>query len=385
MQNQLLESQPKSTGWDLLILDNLEESFLQKTAEFLQEFIRKDADPVWTVDYFKWKLGEQNPAGRGFLTCAVSEGRVVGAVSATVKRLWFNQQLVLGAEVGDTYTHPDFVRLRPARGETPDFLKQSIFGRLATETRTRAMSRGIPIVYGTPNANARPGWEKRLGYKSHSSYDNRSFIRPTARGLESRGAVFKLASLPIFAGERTFKVLTHTFCEIQRFARGYKVEQMQESTEELDKLWNRLKGQHLFSLVRDRAYVQYRFFNHPLAKYKLFKISRHRRMEGFLVTRNLITPWGKRYCCLADWWIDESKPFLFPILVSHAIHEQDPTRIDGFYLWCGPYRKLRKSLRQLGFLRGPESPVIFFQNAEGSGILERCRDLDFTLAGSDNI
>lgn len=373
----------KGLGWETVVLDELEETMLAKTVAFLSGFTPAGSDPVWSLDSLKWKLGEGNPAGRGFLTCAVSEGKVVGVVSATRKRLWIKGSEVPGAEVGDTYTHPDFVRRRPASGEPPDFLKHSIFGRLATETRIRAMNGGVRVLYGTPNANARPGWEKRLGYRVHPLMDNRSFIRPTARGLANRmgwgaGAAFSL-------GEGLVEPLLQAIWKaIRRFGR-YSVEPMTQADGDLDRLWDRLKGQHPFSLVRDRAYFQHRFFDPPLGRYQMLRISKNRRLEGVMAARVFSTPWGKRYCCLADWLVDESKAPLFPLLAAHLVREHRRSPIDGFYLWCGNHRNLRTALRRIGFFRSSASPVIFYQDSEGKKLTEECGDLDFTLGSSDNV
>ena len=380
MSVQLLD---KGLGWEAVVLDDLEEAALGKVVDFLNGFIPAGADPVWSVDSLKWKLGESNPAGRGFLTCAVSEGKVVGVVSAVRKRLWIKGREVHGAEVGDTYTHPDFVRRRPANGEPPDFLKHSIFGRLATETRIRAMNAGVRVIYGTPNANARPGWEKRLGYRAHPLIDNRSFIRPTAQGLVSRRGWGTAAAFSL--GERIVEPLLQTIWKsVRRFGR-YSVEPMTQADGELDQLWDCLKDQHPFSLVRDRAYFQHRFFESPLGIYQLFRISKNRRLEGVMAMRVFSTPWGKRYCCLADWLVDESNALLFPILAAHGVREHRRSEIDGFYLWCGNHRNLRAALRGIGFFRSSPSPVIFYQNEEGKELVDEISDLDFTLACSDNV
>lgn len=387
-------------AWDAVSLDDLHEPLLQKAVEFLQGFTPPHAEmPLWSVEYFKWKLGDSNPAGKGFLTCALAQGRVVGTVSVVLKRLWYNRHGVIGAEIGDTYTHPDFLK-RPKERDAArpmswpaasldetsrDMRKSNIFSRLANDTRARALDAGIRTIYGTPNALARPGWVKRLQFKIHPTHDNRTFIRPTMAGLVRTRARLRPLSPLLALGEGAFEGMTFARWELQRMRGGYAIETMYRPTDELDALWHRLKDQHLFSLVRDRRYLQHRFFDHPLAHYVVYRASRGRQIQGVMVIRVLTMPWGKRYCSIADWFLDERQPHLFSLLLAHAVHQHRHAPIDGFYLWCGPHPAFRHALRWLGFVRAAPSPIIFYDSEEGRQFLEQCHDLDFTLASSDNI
>ena len=124
-------------GDDLQLMD--------KVVAFLQgEFCPSDADPLWSVEYFRWKLGPNNPAGAGYVSLAMLDDKVVGIVSLTKKRLLLNGKPVVGCEVGDTYTSALARRgVQPAVPSTLDpdpasFVNRSIFGRLASDARARA-------------------------------------------------------------------------------------------------------------------------------------------------------------------------------------------------------------------------------------------------------
>ena len=388
---------PRASAWDVRVLDDLDETWLERTVAFLQRFTPPGTDPVWSVDYFKWKLGSANPAGRGFLTCAISGEDVVGVTSITPKRAWYRQQVMRAAEIGDAYTHPAWLRRptthrtvaagsepRPRPLSTSDYLTRSIFGRLSVDTRARALQQGIQLIYGTPNARSRAGYEKRLGFVSHV-YNNQSMIRLTARGVVSRDHRLAWGLRLLSVAEDAYQGIAHAVSEVPRRTSGDTVELMAQATDELDELWDRLKGQYAFSLLRDRAYFQYRFFEHPLATYRIYRLSRRGRLDGVMVTRTLTTTWGKRYCHIADWCVDVSRSGLFPILLEHVMHAEDRTCIDGFFLWSGTAQRSALALRLLGFVGASAAPIIFFQHAAGRELLERCRDLDFTLACSDNV
>ena len=102
-----------NTEWVSVNGDDLR--LINKAAAFLErEFRAADADPIWSVEYFQWKLGPSNPAGRGYLSLAILDDEVVGVVSLTKKRLLINGRHVVGGEVGDTYTSA-----RVRRGSQP--------------------------------------------------------------------------------------------------------------------------------------------------------------------------------------------------------------------------------------------------------------------------
>lgn len=378
-----------SSAWEVQVLDSLPEAWLKKLVDFLQRVAPAGPESPWSVECFRWKLGESNPAGRGFLTCAVAGGEVVGVTSLTLKRIWFRNQTVIGAEIGDLYTHPAFLRVsahRESRGgdRKSGYLRRSVLGRLASESLRRASARGIDLLYGTPNKLAKPGLEKHLGFLTHPTHRNYRFVRPTAWGLAGRVPGLRPASGILSGCETALEKLTRALTTL-RTGRRYRLDLLDQPSQRFNELWDRLKGRREFSLVRDQLYFQHRFFAHPAATYRIHAASDQEELRGVMVTRRMRTRSGKRLLCVADWLVDASQPQLFPWLLTHAIHECDWNHLDGFELWCGSPAVYAAALRQLGFIRISESPVIFLQNVQGTAALNAGPDLDFTLASSDNV
>lgn len=383
--------------WEVQVLDGLPEAWLKKLVEFLQRVAPGGVESPWSREYFRWKLGESNPAGRGFLTCAVASGEVVGVTSLTPKRIWFRNQSVTGAEIGDLYTHPALLRVSAHRASRAgdrsgfsrefrksEYLRRSVLGRLASESIHRASARGITLLYGTPNKLARPGLQKQLGFLAHPAHRNHRFVRPTAWGLVSRCRGLRPARGLLLGCEAMLERLLRALT-VLRAGRRYRLDRLDQPSDRLNELWDRLKGQREFSLVRDQQYFQHRFFAHPVATYRIHTASDQGRLLGVMVTRIVKTLAGREYACIADWLVDASQPQIFPWLLTHAIHECDWKRLDGFQLWCGFPGGYTPMLRRLGFVRMSESPIVFLQNAQGNAALHTCPTLDFTLASSDNI
>ena len=65
--------------WEYIIDDKLK--YLEQTVLFLtDEFSFSFVESPWSKEYFKWKLGNDNPAGPGFMSVAISNEKVVSFI-----------------------------------------------------------------------------------------------------------------------------------------------------------------------------------------------------------------------------------------------------------------------------------------------------------------
>jgi len=387
--------------WDVVILDDLNANLLQKVSDFLSSFLPEGADPVWSSEYFKWKL-HRNPAGRGFLSCAVNGDEVVGTASITLKRIWYDGRVVVGGETGDTYSHPDFRKRKKNRSPSTrpksptsqaEYLKKSIFGRLVYENTSRAFRDGVQIIYGTPNENSRLGYEKRLNFKSHPVKD-KSLYRPSALGIcTNQKATFFFNTLlgrfvygMIENLEWLIESIIFQYWKKRQKNLGYSVEKADKATADFDQLWETCKHEKEFSLVRDRLYFQHRFVDNPLVEYNIYECRKDGVLCGAMVTRICSLSREKKYCYIADWLFDESREFIFPIMLAHAIHDNYLKDIHAFVVWAGETMAHISDFCKFGFFStSTRIPIIFYLSNKGKKIIETQSCLDFTIASSDNI
>ena len=161
---------PLNQDWEVRSLDDLESNGLQLVSDFFNEQFPGVFYPQCTPEIFKWKLGLGNPAGAGFLTVAINNGLVIGVASGTRKILTENNETFCAIEIGDTFTHPNFRKngkcITPMSQNASDdkYFTVSVFGRLVSETISRAQSSGVGFIYGTPNENSKPPYLKRLNF-----------------------------------------------------------------------------------------------------------------------------------------------------------------------------------------------------------------------------
>ena len=267
---------------DLLLLD--------KVVQFLRnEYPYQLGGELWTQEYFEWKLGEKNPGGKGFMSVALFNGIVIGVVTLTRKRILLNGVKYDGGEVGDSYSSIKARRnffpyeLSKHDSNPKSYLNKSIFGRLASDVRVRAENHGVSTIYGVPNKNAYPGWVNRLDYFEAKECNNMSFSRPGNYYLVNK--FIKLKNILFI-----FNIINRIIIGITSFLYNFKYKNInficdKPENYEIDKLWEKVKPQKGFSLIRDEAYWKYRYLTRPKVEYTLFSYYLDRELIGLVSVR----------------------------------------------------------------------------------------------------
>lgn len=297
---------------------------LARVAGFLNtEFGDKELGLSWTKELMAWKLGPNNPAGKGIVFYGEIDGLVIASVSLTLKRFMVEGQIQVYGEVGDAYTsasqlkgsiQTNTVCATPYTGSDGDqkYIARSIFGRLAAEVFAWARMNGVHSIYGTPNASALPGWTKRLRYSVLSPECGlRSTTLLTARLLVAKRVLPQWAE---FLGAATIAGITRMMIALRGRSALQVFRNRDEVREQFDSLWERSCRQ---GLVKDRAWMEWRYLNHSEYAYDVYTCFERGKMCGWIVIRES-TNQGIRTLVLCDWLIDtkvvDSAIFLFKVL-----------------------------------------------------------------------
>jgi hypothetical protein len=357
-------------------------------AEFLQGFLSSDADTVWSPELFRWKLGPNNPAGQGYLSLAVVDDKVIATTSITPKRLWLDGNVVVGGEIGDTYTAEQF-RSRGAPAELyagdndPEaYVNKSVFGRLVSETRRRAESDGLQLIYGTPNQNSMPGYIKRLDFFHFNSTRCKSFVRFRAEGLLQRKPGLRSARFAFIGLDKLFSSMLGAFAGASSI--GSKIDTAYPSVDDIDGLWARLKSEFNFTLVRDAAWFRFRYLEHPNAQYQFVTLRRRNQLDGFMIFLRLRDMSGNRVLAVADWLVRPQDKSGFARLLAEGINLFSKD-IQSIHLWAVEGTEFAASLPRCGFLKRGEVPVIFASNSMANFLNSKSAVFEISLGASDNI
>jgi hypothetical protein len=363
-------------------------TLVSEVVEFLQrEYPIESMPNLWSIEYFNWKLGDINPAGPGLISVAISDGVVVGTVSLTKKRILIDGVECIGGEVGDTYTSSKMLRgskpknLSAEDGDVNSFRNKSIFGRLASDIRSRAHLSGVQLIYGVPNKNAYPGWTKRLGFIENDSHTLQAFSRPTTVFFAEK---FPKLKFIFFAIDRIYDLIFQI--PLHGFSRE-KIKFLEEcpSEVELQDLWNAVKPKTGFTIVRDAAYWRYRYAQRPDAKYTFFSLTGEMGLLGIVCIRYIRNINGKNIIFITEWMCKHPNHFELMIFNINLFIKKNFDDVHAITFWAeqGCFEE-KISKRHLYFGRA-KIPIIYSANTDIESKIKNLHPIIFNLGASDAV
>jgi len=375
--------------WSTVTDDELR--MTDKAVEFLQgEFCPPGADPIWSTEYFRWKLGSSNPAGKGYLSLAILDDRVIGTISIMKKRLLINGYECMGGEVQDAYSaaairrNSRCINLSQKDSDPNSYINKSIFGRLTSEVRERAEADGISILYATPaseNSNSYPGFVKKLGFFDCKGFQVESFSRPTSKLVTRKYPSLSFLRI-LLRNIEISSIALQKIIYSQGLCRNRTFENRVPSADELDELWIRLKPVKGFSLIRDASYWRHRYLEHPIAQYNFFNIRERGHLVGIIVARLFLASGGKRVVSIAEWMNDEHIPFGY--VLSVVMNYYRDSGVEVFNLWAERPIQKRALARSL-FLSRVGVHIILADTPDARSLQTKAAINNFYLGSSDNV
>ena len=145
--------------------------------------------------------------------------------------------------IGDTFTEPAYQR-------------QGTFSLLVNQTRVDDNSLGIDFIYGTPNDQSLPGYEKHANFKPFTGIDVRALNFPVhvQMALQER--------LPwIIASAAGFLLilLVHLWLWAQILINAWgswRIEEVSVFPVDWDLFWDEARSNYDFMLFREREYLK---------------------------------------------------------------------------------------------------------------------------------
>ena len=235
---------------------------------------------------FDWWF-ERNPVGRRLISIATDDGRVVGMAAMS-----FFRMVLEGKE--RVVAIPVHVATDAA------YRRRGVFSRLELQNEREAAADGSPITVTFPNAASYPIFIGPLGWTDLPKR------RVWARPLRTGGVVRYLLGRESPRGG-----LVPPSSEPRRYG-GVRVEPLERFGPETDELWRRAAPAYGNHLVRDSAFLNWRYVDSP-RDYRRFGAFRDGELRGIAIIGHTVKH-GVSSGFLAD-------------LVSPAGRETDAERI----------------------------------------------------------
>jgi len=241
--------------------------------------------------FIRW-MYEENPGGRAIEYASLNAGRVVGHVAALPYRYKFGDRTLTAGLVINAITHPDF------RGK-------GVFMVLTEILNRRCGRAGIEFTFGYANSNSEKGCLRHLAYKELGRFPLWILPFRPARIADAQDprppAWLRAAARLAGPGARAW-----AFVRRPLFRRGITVEAVREIGPEFDALWESARGGYGNILVRDRAFLDWRFHRAPTRRYEILAARKHGRLVGYLASTT--TPvQGLRWAMIMDMLVADSR------------------------------------------------------------------------------
>lgn len=298
----------------------------------IRELFQRTYGREMSSTYWRWRFVE-SPGGHAFIELAWDGDTLAGHYAVTPLRMLVGGATIRAGLSGTTMTHRDY------RG-------RGLFVDLARSTYARMADEGLDYVWGFPNTNSHRGFIERLEW-----FDIHEV--PTLEG--------RIDALPA----------------PPQSAHG--IEEIQRATGEVDALWERLRSETSVSVIRDAAYLNWRFADNPAEQYRLFVHRGAQECDGLAVT--------KRYGdavqvveVLAD---DDSDAGL--ALIEEAVRSARSQGAARVNLWLNVGTRLHRRLEKWGMV--PTAPVTYLGaaslRAEASQAFRSYRNWRISMSDSD--
>lgn len=228
-----------------------------------------------TPEFLHWQYFS-GPAGPGILYGAFDRRALAGIYNLILCRLSIRRRYVTAAYSMGTLTAPEYRRalFRDKYG------LNTVFTRLAKQSIELAENRGAVMTYGFPNKMSYPGFKKFLGFQDLGTA---IFL---ARPVWLETMLRLKFKLPRFL-ERACGLLAQCLASGLRSPAQrngeFEIRPMTSAAPQLDDLQRQVEPTHAIMRVRDREFVQWRFFDHPVFHYDIVGAYRKGRLQGYLV------------------------------------------------------------------------------------------------------
>lgn len=231
---------------------------------------------------FVWWF-ERNPTKYLNISLAECEGHIIGISSTEPVRVWCEGAEHIVPIVLNVVTHPDY------RG-------QGIFSALESANEADAKRNGCPFMLSFPStpSMSMPIFVNRLGWASGT------VLRWTAKVLNPAAALRAAFGLraPAWLDAGLGAVCRATL----RKGLSAAVQPIDEFDASFDRLWEKERPCHRWGLVKDSAYLTWRFLEAPSGRYQCWRIVDGRAVVGYLVT-GTVEKKGLRLGFIADLFV----------------------------------------------------------------------------------
>ncbi len=322
--------------------------------------------------YYGWKC-YRDPILQGEMWLAEDGDTITGIRNFTPKKMKVLGTTVIGAEMGDSFTHPDY------QG-------QGINYKLLLLARESMLNKGVSLIYGVPDhITALPGFMKKANH-GIVPVKLRELVKPLKmnRLLEKRLHIPHPLAICLSPIINIISNVTTRIGAIGSTRGDISISKVSSFPDDIDAFWEQAAKKYDIMLVRNKDYLEWRYIENPDTYSMMLATNEAGATVGFIVTKIGAyddVPAG----FIVDFLTFEDNQVIFKKLLLAALKEFHREKVSIVFTWAirgGFYDKI---LSRFGFLPFYKDVISCYQNELGNQILSHKYKWHFTMGDSDNI
>lgn len=292
-----------------------------------------------SLAYWCWKLKGRDAPFETVWVAVTDAGQIIGQYGGIPLRVQLHGQVYPAVHAVEAMTDPTFRR-------------QGMLTRLGSAAHAGWATAGQVAVLGLPNEQ----WGTRnraLGYTTLFPLAWLRFPLHIERVVAQRGRVPGPLVGPATAlgtvGSGVWRGMARRTLRRQQQGAGITVEPITGPSPAFDQLWPTLAGQYAHFVVRDSAWVQWRFVAAPEQDYRVLLARAGGHPAGYLAYRRVVAP-ERVTGYIADLFVAPDGDAVTAALLEAALDDLSAQGVGMVLASGAPGSALYRRLRGLGFL-----------------------------------
>ena len=282
-----------------------DEAGFQKLDELLEAHLWNRRTP----ENWHWKFKGENPADKPIMIYAENDGIIIGHFAAITMKYWINSEEVVGSHSA-------------AMMIDPQWQNKGLIKFVADKLIKEVEKQKIPFTYGFPNDKAYDLHIKLLGYEDVAAQRLFKKVMDYSENNYSDTVADRLV-----------------WCKIERF------------DDRADVLWEKVKNDFKAIVVRNSAFLNWRYLDRPDVTYHAFGAYNGDILEGYCILK-LYREENVSRGHFIDLFTKDGNDECGKFLVKNGLRYFNDKRVDEVTLWMQGSPFFENILIEFGFQVG---------------------------------
>ncbi|MFQ6104546.1 MAG: GNAT family N-acetyltransferase [Candidatus Glassbacteria bacterium] len=287
--------------------------------------------------YFIWKYMD-HPLSFSAVSVAYLDSQLIGALGAIPKKMKVNDMTLVGTHELDMMVKKEYRNL-------------GVFFKLFKFRLSNRPERKVSMSFGLNDSVLRAFAQRFLGYRDVDTIPEFVRVLDTSHYLRQRFGdriLGKLLEIPLLFIFLMIDFLSHLTALVPSLR--YRIAAVDRFENGFDELWNRVSMQMGIAVVRDSAYLNWRYVENPQCNYEIYVAKDSRGgVAGFIIFTLLPAP--HEHGVILEFIVDPKKWWVGFILLRKTLSRMKACSAKTAVSWSFPHQWTSWLLKATGFHR----------------------------------